>query len=150
MIEKLVQILNQLISIKRILLFLAILFFSTNLIAEEIIMKCKNYRYKFISDNSNVSIYSAHIERDKKNYHKFCPDKVADDNKHFLKSVEGAEMIITDYKVTCLTAKAVMQNGGIGTESTSITNFKDLTRNSECYWNGKKFNQSEKCKREKI
>ena len=67
---------------KKILLFLTILFFSTNLIAEEIIMKCKHYRYKFISDNSNVSIYSANIERDKKNYHKFCPDKVGDDNAY--------------------------------------------------------------------
>ena len=96
---------------KKVLYLFTILFFSTNLFAEEIIMKCKHYRYKFISDTSGVSIYSAHIKRDKKKYHKFCATEVRDDNKHFLKSIEGVEMIITDYKVTCLTAKGVMKNG---------------------------------------
>tara|TARA_B100001057_G_scaffold415903_1_gene433672 strand:+ start:89 stop:499 length:411 start_codon:yes stop_codon:yes gene_type:complete len=134
---------------KKVLLLFTIFFFSTNLIAEEIIMKCKNYRYKFISDTSGISIYAAHIKRDKKKYHKFCPTEVRDDNKHFLKSVEGVEMIITDYKVTCLTAKGVMKNGGVGTDSTSVTDFKSLSRNSEGYWNGKKYNQSEKCKIQK-
>ena len=134
---------------KKVSLLFTILFFSTNLVAEEIIMKCKHYRYKFISDASGVSIYSAHIKRDKKKYHKFCPTEVRDDNKHFLKSVEGVEMIITGYKVTCLTAKGVMKNGGIGTDSTSVTDFKSLSRNSEGYWNGKKYMQSEKCKLQK-
>ena len=134
---------------KKVLLLFTIFFFSTNLVAEEIIMKCKNYRYKFISDTSGVSIYSAHIKRDKKKYHKFCATEVRDDNKHFLKSIEGVEMIITDYKVTCLTAKAVMKNGGVGTDATSVTDFKSLSRNSEGYWNGKKYKQSEKCKFQK-
>ena len=134
---------------KKVLLLFTIFFFSTNLVAEEIIMKCKNTRYKFISDTSGVSIYSANIKRDKKKYHKVCQTEVRDDNKHFLKSVEGVEMIITDYKVTCLAAKAVMKNGNVATAGTSVTDFKSLTRNSEGYWNGKKFNQSEKCKPQK-
>ena len=58
-------------------------------------------------------------------------------------------MMITDYKVTCLTAKGVLKNGGVGTSMTSVTDFKKLTRNSEGYWNGKKHSQSEKCKLQK-
>ena len=123
--------------------------FSTNIIAEEIIMKCKHNRYKYVADSSGISIYAAHIKRDKKKYHKFCPARVTDDNKHFLKSAEGVEMIITDYKVMCLTAKGVLKNGGVVTSSTSVTDFKKLTRNSEGYWNGKKYSQSEKCKLQK-
>ena len=134
---------------KKVLLLFTIFFFSTNLVAEEIIMKCKSTRYKFISDTSGVSIYSANIKRDKKKYHKFCATEVRDDNKHFLKSIEGIEMIITDYKATCLTAKGVMKNGGVLTDSTSVTDFKSLSRNSEGYWNGKKYKQSEKCKLQK-
>ena len=134
---------------KRLLSILIIIFFPLNVVAEEIIMKCKNYRYKYVSDDLNTIVYSANIKRDKKKYHKFCPTEVRDDNKHFLKSAEGVEMIITGYKVTCLSAKGVMKNGGVGTDSTSVTDFKSLTRNSEGYWNGKKYKQSEKCKLQK-
>jgi hypothetical protein len=42
-----------------------------------------------------------------------------------------------------------MKNGGVGTDSTSVTDFKSLSRNSEGYWNGKKYKQSEKCKLQK-
>ena len=135
--------------IRKFILVLTIILFPTSIIAEEIIMKCKTYRYKYISNGSNVKIYAAHIKRDKKKYHKFCPSAVTDDNKHFLKSAEGVEMMITDYKVTCLTAKGVLKNGGVGTSMTSVTDFKKLTRNSEGYWNGKKYSQSEKCKLQK-
>ena len=41
--------------------------FSTNVVAEVIIMKCKYYRYKFESNESGTTIYSANIKRDKKN-----------------------------------------------------------------------------------
>lgn len=122
--------------------------FSTNIIAEEIIMKCKHYRYKYVADSSGVSIYATHIKRDKKKYHKFCPSEVRDDNKHFLKSVEGAEMIVTDKKVTCLTDKGVLKSGVV-TSSVSVTDFEKFRRNSEFYWNGKKQSQNEKCKLEK-
>ena len=40
-------------------------------------------------------------------------------------------------------------NGGIGTDSTSITDFKKLTRSSNFKWNGKEQKQREKCKLEK-
>lgn len=135
--------------IRKFILILTIAIFPTSIIAEEIIMKCKKYRYKYISNGSDVKIYGSNIKRDKKKYHKFCPSAVTDDNKHFLKSAEGVEMIITDYKVTCLTAKGVLKNGGVITSSTSVTDFKKLTRNSEGYWNGKKYSQSEKCKLQK-
>ena len=112
-------------------------------------MKCKKYRYKYVSNEGVVTIYSANIKRDKKNYHKFCPAKVNDSNKHFAKSIEGADLTISDYQAICVTKKVVMLNGGIGTDSTSITDFKKLTRSSNFKWNGKEKKQREKCKLEK-
>ena len=122
--------------------------FSTNIIAEEIIMKCKHNRYKYVADSSGISIYSANIKRDKKKYHKFCPSEVRDDNKHFLKSVEGVDMIITDKKVTCLTSKGVLKSGVV-TSSVSVTDFEKFKRNSVFNRNGKKQSQTEKCKLQK-
>ena len=122
--------------------------FSTNVFAEVIIMKCKSYRYKYVSDSSGTTIYSANIKRDKKNFHKFCPSEVNDSNKHFLKSIEGVELIVSEYVVTCKTAKSVLKQG-IGTDSVSITDFKKLTRSSKFKWNGSPQSQKEKCKLEK-
>ena len=133
---------------KKFFLIITIFLFCTNIIAEEIIMKCKNYRYKYVADSSGISIYAAHIKRDKKKYHKFCPSEVRDDNKHFLQLVEGVEMIINDKKITCLTSKGVLKSGVV-TASTSVTDFEKFKRNSEFYWNGKKQSQTEKCKKQK-
>ena len=62
-----------------------------NVVAEEIKMKCKNYRYKFVSNDSGTTVYSANIKRDKKKYHKFCPSGIDDSNRHFLKSYNCLE-----------------------------------------------------------
>ena len=132
--------------LKKFFLILTIFSFCTNVIAEEIIMKCKYYLYKYVADSSGISIYASNIKRDKKKYHKFCPSEVRDDNKHFLISVEDAEMIITDKKITCLTSKGILKSGVV-TASTSVTDFEKFKRDSEYYWNGKKHNQSEKCKK---
>ena len=123
--------------------------FSTNVVAEVIIMKCKYYRYKFESNESGTTIYSANIKRDKKKYHKFCPSGIDDSNKHFLKSAEGVELLITNHKAICSSSKLVFLNGGIGTESISVTDFKKIIRVSEYKWNGKAQKQTEKCKLEK-
>ena len=132
--------------LKKFFLILTIFSFCTNVIAEEIIMKCKYYLYKYVADSSGISIYASNIKRDKKKYHKFCPSEVRDDNKHFLISVEDAEMIITDKKITCLTSKGILKSGVV-TASTSVTDFEKFKRDSEYYLNGKKHNQSEKCKK---
>ena len=134
---------------KKIFVIFVLTFFSTSLVAETIIIKCKKYRYKYVSDDSGVTIYSANIKKDKKNYHKFCPAEVNKSNKHFLKSVEGVELIISDYQAICFTKKATFLNGGIGTDSTSVTDFKKLKRSSNFKWNGAKQTQREKCKLEK-
>ena len=134
---------------KKFAIIFALICFSTNVVAEVIIMKCKKYRYKYESNEGVVTIYSANIKRDKKNYHKFCPAKVNDSNKHFAKSIEGVDLTISDYQAICFTKKVVMLNGGIGTDSTSITDFKKLTRSSNFKWNGKEQKQREKCKLEK-
>ena len=123
--------------------------FSTNVVAEVIIMKCKYYRYKFESNESGTTIYSANIKRDKKNYHKFCPAEINESNKHFLNSIEGVELFVSEYQAVCFTKKATFLNGGIGTDSTSVTDFKKLKRSSNFKWNGVKQTQKEKCKLEK-
>lgn len=134
---------------KKFTIILTLICFSTNVVAEVIIMKCKKYRYKYVSNEGVVTIFSANIKRDKKNYHKFCPAEVNDSNNHFAKSIEGAELIINDYQAICFTKKVVMLNGGIATDSTSITDFKELKRSSNFKWNGKEQKQREKCKLEK-
>ena len=134
---------------KKIFVILVLTFFSTSVLAETIVMKCKNYRYKYVSDDTGVTIYSANIKRDKKKYHKFCPAEVNDSNKHFLKSIEGVELVINEYQVICFTKTAKFLNGGVGTDSTSITDFKKLKRTSNFKWNGTKQTQKEKCKLEK-
>ena len=57
-------------------------------------------------------------------------------------------MIIADKKITCLTSKGVLKSGVV-TASTSVTDFEKFKRDSEFYWNGKKHNQTEKCKKQK-
>ena len=52
--------------------------FSTNVVAEVIIMKCKFYRYKFESSESGTTIYSANIKRDKKNFHPFIREELSE------------------------------------------------------------------------
>ena len=123
--------------------------FTTNVVAETIIMKCKKYRYKYVSNDTGIIIYSANIKRDKKNYHKFCPNEVNESNDHFLESVEGAKLVISEYQAICFTQKALLLNGGTLTDSTSITDFKNLKRSSNFKWNGAKKTQREKCKLEK-
>ena len=134
---------------KKFAIIFALICFTTNVVAEVIIMKCKKYRYKYVTNEGVITIFSANIKRDKKNYHKFCPSEVNDSNKHFAKSIEGVDLTITDYQAICFTKKVVMLNGGILTDSTSITDFKKLTRSSNFKWNGKKQKQREKCKLEK-
>ena len=134
---------------KKFTIILTLICFSTNVVAEVIIMKCKKYRYKYVTNEGAVTIFSANIKRDKKNYHKFCPAEVNDSNNHFAKSIEGVELIINDYQAICFTKKAVMLNGGILTDSTSITDFKELKRSSNFKWNVKEQKQREKCKLEK-
>lgn len=123
--------------------------FSTNVIAEVIIMKCNKYRYKYVSSEGVTNIFSANIKRDKKVYHKFCPTEINSSNNHFAKSIDGVDLTISDYQAICFTKKVVMINGGIGTESTSITDFKKLKRSSNYTWNGKKQSESENCRLEK-
>ena len=134
---------------KRLLLILTIVLFSMNVVAEEIKMKCKNYRYKFVSNDSGTTVYSANIKRDKKKYHKFCPPGIDDSNRNFLKSAEGVELLVTNYKAICSSSRLVFLNGGVGTESVSVTDFKKFIRVSEYKWNGQPQKQKEKCKLEK-
>ena len=135
---------------KKLFIIFVLTAFSTSVVAETIIMKCKNYRYKYVSDGTGVKVFSANIKRDKKNYHKFCPTEVNESNNHFLKSIEGVELVISEYQAICFTKKATFLSGGIGTDSTSVTDFKKLKRSSKYKWNGQPQTQKEKCKLEKI
>ena len=134
---------------KKIFIIFVLTFFSTSAVAETIIIKCKKYRYKYVSDDTGVTVFSANIKRDKKNYHKFCPTEINESNKHFLKSIEGVELVVSEYQAICFTKKATFLSGAILTESTSVTDFKKLKRSSNFKWNGTKQTQREKCKLEK-
>ena len=52
---------------KKIFIIFVLTFFSTSVVAETIIIKCKKYRYKYASDDTGVTVFSTNIKRDKKN-----------------------------------------------------------------------------------
>ena len=68
---------------KKIFIFISFFSFSSNILAEEILMKCKNNFYTYVSGSEGPIIYSANIKsKDKKRVRKYCPLKVNDTNKH--------------------------------------------------------------------
>ena len=61
---------------KKFAIIFTLICFSTNVVAEVIIMKCKKYRYKYLSNEGVVTIYSANIKRDKKIIINFAQQKL--------------------------------------------------------------------------
>ena len=133
------------------IILLALLFFLFNetvLFAYEIEMKCKNYKYKYISENGAKKVYSSSLKRDKGEYHLWCPTSLTERNSKFMKSITNASLVISDEKAICTVEKYVMKNGGVGKNQTSVNDFAKLERTTEYYWNDnpKKIVKKEKCK----
>jgi len=130
--------------------FLGIIFLSLmlngNALSEEIIIDCRSAKYKYVNDGTNILSYSSNIKRDKGKWHRWPYPGVIEDNKHFLKSLEGGETIIDGYKVTQKSKKLVHLNGATAKNSYMTIDFKKLTRKGKGTWKGKPYNVNMKCK----
>jgi len=128
------------------LVLILFVFNETNLFAKEIEMKCKNYKYKYISNENGKKVYSSHLKRDKGVYHLWCPSSLTERNRKFLKSITNSSLTVSDAKAICSVEKYVMKNGNIGRNQTSVNDFVKLQRSKEYYWND---NPEKKVKKEK-
>ena len=130
--------------------FLGIVFlsmmFNVNVLSEEIILKCKSAKYKWINDGNKISTYSSR-KKDKGKWHEWPKLKVQEDNKHFVISTD-AEAIYGDYKVTSKFKKIKTKDGTASNGQTTI-DFKSKNRKSKATWKGKPYKASEKCKLQK-
>ena len=140
--------------IKKLFSYIFVIFFTTNVTAGEIIMKCKFKKYKYITQESGNIILSTK-KKDKPKWVGWCPDEKTEDNKHWFVSAKNRELIISDLKGVCMIEKGefLMKNGKVGfvRSSASVTDFKKLTYTSEFIWmdEKKKRKRKEKCKKVK-
>ena len=118
-----------------------------NTLSEEIIIDCKNAKYKYVNDGTNILTYSSNNKRDKGKWHRWPYTGVTEDNKHFLKSLEGGETIIDGYKVTSKSKMLKLTNGNIAKDSYMTVDFKNLTRKGKGLWKGKPYKINMKCKK---
>ena len=137
--------------IKKLFSYIFLIFFATSVNAEEITMKCKFKKYKYITQESGNIILSTK-KKDKPKWVGWCPDEKTEDNKHWFVSAKNRELIISDLKGVCMIEKGefLMRNGNISffRSITSVTDFKKLTYTSEFFWKNKKkkIKRKEKCK----
>ena len=140
--------------IKKLFSYIFLIFFITNAAAEEIIIKCKYKKYKYITKDSGNIILSTN-KKVKPKWVGWCPGEKTEDNKNWFVSAKNQKLIISDLKGTCMIGKGefLMKNGSIGVIrlSTSITDFKEHTYISEFFWmdETKKRKRKEKCKKVK-
>ena len=140
--------------IKKLFSYIFLIFFTTNVTAQEIVMKCKFKKYKYINQDLGNIILTTKKKGEPK-WVGWCPDKKTEDNKHWFVSAKNRKLIISDLKGTCMIEKGefLMKNGSIGVVrlSASITDFKKHTYNSEFFWmdETKKRKRKEKCKKVK-
>jgi hypothetical protein len=139
---------------KKIFSYIFIIFFTTNVAAEEIVMKCKFKKYKYITQDLDNIILSTKKKGEPK-WVRWCPGEKTEDNENWFVSAKNRELIISDLKGICMIEKGeyLMRNGNIGVVRSiiSVTNFKKLTYTSEFFWKNikKKRKRKEKCKKVK-
>ena len=134
--------------IKKISIYLILILFSTNVVAQDLIMKCGEYTYKYISDPSGDKVLFKHPKGTKNKYKEWCKKEAT---KPAL-SREGWVRIIKDNKATCMVKKTVYPNNIERTNSVSVSDFAQLTRHIEWYHtkSGDKKNVRDyKCKKRK-
>ena len=140
--------------IKKLFSYIFLIFFTTNVTAEEIVMKCKYKKYKYITQDLGNIILSTKKKGEPK-WVRWCPGEKTENNKDWFVSAKNRELIISDLKGICIIEKGefLKRNGNIGFVrlSTSITDFKKLTYTSEFFWmdETKKRKRKEKCKKVK-
>ena len=80
------------------------MFFTANVTAEEIVMKCKFKKYKYITQDLGNIILTTKKKGEPK-WVGWCPDKKTEDNKHWFVSAKNRELIISDLKGICMIEK---------------------------------------------
>ena len=131
-----------------------LIFFTTSVTAEEIIIKCKYKKYKYIVQDSGNIILSKN-KKGKAKWVQWCPGEKTKENKNWFVSAKNKKLIINDLKGICMVeeGKFFMKNGDIGVVRSiiSVTDFNKLTYTSEFYWKDetKKRKRKEKCKKVK-
>jgi|TARA_B100000959_G_scaffold33319_1_gene31705 hypothetical protein len=137
--------------IKKLFSYIFLIFFATNVTAEEIVMKCKFKKYKYITQDIDSIILTTKKKGEPK-WVAWCPNEKTEDNKHWFVSAKNRKLIITDLKGVCMIEKGefLMKNGNISffRSITSVTDFKKLTYTSEFFWKNKKkkIKRKENCK----
>ena len=137
--------------IKKLFSFTFQIYFTASVNAEEIIMKYKFKKYKYIIQDSGNIILSTK-KKGKPKWVGWCPGEKTEDNKDWFVSAKNRELIISDLKGVCMIEKGefLMRNGNISffRYITSVTDFRKLTYTSEFFWKKrkKKIKRKEKCK----
>ena len=96
--------------VKKLFSFIFIIFFTTSVNAEEIIMKCKFKKYKYIIQDSGNIILSTK-KKGKPKWIGWCPGEKTEDNKNWFVSAKNRELIIIDLKGICMIEKGILKNG---------------------------------------
>lgn len=131
---------------KKIFVYISFFLFSTNILAEEILMKCKNNFYTYVSSSAGPIVYSANIKtKEKKKARKYCPLEVNDSNKHQFAELKDIDLIMNNYKAICNVGTVVFTNGNTGS-GTEIIDFKNETYGYDAILNGKSISHMENCK----
>ena len=83
--------------IKKLFSFIFLIFFTISVNAEEIIMKCKFKKYKYIIQDLGNIILSTN-NKGKPKWVGWCPGEKTEDNKGWFVSAKNRELIISDFK----------------------------------------------------
>ena len=136
--------------IKKLFLYIFLIFFIANVQAKEIVIECKYKKYKSIFKNSGDVIMSTKKKGEPK-WVNWCPDEKNEDNKHWFVSAKNRNLIVGDLKGACSIEKGefLKKNNKVGfvRYSSSVIDFKKLTYNGELFWmnESKKRKRKEKC-----
>ena len=126
--------------------------FSTNVVAKEILMDCKTSKYRYIKNNSDITILYTHKKRDNGKWSGWCPSKATDNNKNWFISAKDHSLSVSNNRAECIVSegkfKMVGGDVGIVRSSTSVVDFKKKTYVSEFFWMNekKKTKVKTKCK----
>ena len=138
--------------IKQLFTYIFLIFFTTSVVAEEILMDCKTGKYRYIKQDSETTILYTHKKRDKGKWAGWCPSEVTEDNKAWFVSAKDRDLLITDRKGICMVSegKFKMTSGEIGIvrSNTSVVDFVKKTYTTEFFWmdEKKKTKNKQKCK----
>ena len=110
---------------KKLSLYIFLIFFTTNVTAKEIVMKCKFKKYNYISQDSGDIILSTN-KKGKAKWVRWCPGEKTEDNKDWFVSAKNRELIISDLKGICMIEKGEFLNGEDGEQILALAESEDF------------------------